>query len=42
MSYLPRASKRGRLDSFGGDIIHPEREGRNDQQYGKKVLPNHR
>jgi len=41
-AFLCNAGKHGLLDSFGIEMIHPKREGRSDQQYGKKGLSNHR
>lgn len=41
-AFLHKAGKHGFVDSFGVEMIHPKREGRSDQQHGKKGLSNHR
>ncbi len=41
-AFLCRPGKRGLLDTFGIEMIHPKREGRSDEQHGKKGLSNHR
>lgn len=39
---LKKKKQTGYLDSFGIELLHPRRDGRSDQQYGKKGMSNHR
>lgn len=41
-TFLAEPTLLGVCDSFGVELIHPKREGRNDQQIGKKGYSNHR
>ncbi len=41
-SFLAKPSLLGVIDSYGIELIHPVREGRSDQQIGKKGKSNHR
>jgi hypothetical protein len=41
-AFLHKATKHGFVDSFGIEMIHPKREGRSQQQHGRKGLSNHR
>lgn len=40
--FLAEPSLMGVIDSYGIELLHPIREGRNDKQLGKKGISNHR